>query len=838
MLPNRFPVLGAFLLAVALPLANAAAPLTAPLRLDAAPTGALTPATAYDAARGYGWLTPPATAFSDSAFTNLRPTDLTDGVAGPDYTLRLDLAPGRWEALVALDDGYANALDVKLTVDDRAIPPSSRRFGVDAEPEQPPINRIRFARFAFDATAAGPVRLGFAAPGAGARLLSLQIIPLDWPDTGLTRWLLAQLAETGRYDSAAPLEALRVQLVQHARSDPALAGFAAHWLALIELLDRAEYWHRTGGWDWVSAKTRSSMFTRYHLALSLLDPLLDPADDPHPALRDRARWLRARLLYGLWLEQGFADDKVTFDADISLLRRDHPDDPLVAMYAGEQVPAALPPGAPTALPSAPAWSAAQLEALVRLRDLAHYWSDVRQIPNGELGGKLDDDVEILRWWTPLVLTGDTRALAGFRRLAEGVWHSPRIFNGYSRVARDVEHSAEFISDTLPVFSLAAGEAESVDRLAWSYRHMRDLWTGRNAHGDLHFKSAWLGATEILSEPPRNRDLAMNTRAAKAVRYYARLAPDPAASRLLADWSLAWAKAAARTDKGKPLGLFPASLRWPDAAFNADEPAWHRAAMFWDYFDWDGQGDLYDQLLYSWNDTHEPALLAPMRDTLALLKQNPAPAADAAPGSAAWAAQRLLQSHGFWNAVIHWRLETGDTRFDAFLAKNAPPYLRYRLSRDPAALAPAIESTLLAVVRFNRPLLTTEALFTDRVYVSSDNGPYLGADLLCAMLTGCHASDGPSPWFHVAWTDTPPTFTALVSDTAADRLAVDLFLHQTAPATIGVRLLRLPPGAYRLTVESGGRVLSARTVTLTAARQPVALELPGAALVTLRLTPAP
>ena len=56
-------------------------------------------------------------------------------------------------------------------------------------------------------------------------------------------------------------------------------------------------------------------------------------------------------------------------------------------------------------------------------------------------------------------------------------------------------------------------------------------------------------------------------------------------RLLHEWSQAWAQAAQRTDKGKPAGLIPPSIRFPDEALNGDEPAWHRANMYWDYFDW-------------------------------------------------------------------------------------------------------------------------------------------------------------------------------------------------------------------------------------------------------------
>lgn len=49
-----------------------------------------------------------------------------------------------------------------------------------------------------------------------------------------------------------------------------------------------------------------------------------------------------------------------------------------------------------------------------------------------------------------------------------------------------------------------------------------------------------------------------------------------------------------------LGVVPASIRTADGAFNGDEPTWHRANMFWPYFDWyAGKGlQIYDQLLFT------------------------------------------------------------------------------------------------------------------------------------------------------------------------------------------------------------------------------------------------
>lgn len=832
-------------LATGFPLLTAAAQLSTPIYFDAAPTAqsrdgavSLTPADTYDPARGYGWSTAPAESFSYPRFGGVRSPALVDGVVGPSFTLRLDLATGRWAVLAFLDDGWRNAHTTVIEADGRRIAHNPREFGLESEPSEPPLNRLRVAQFTLDA-ASDPVELRFSHEAPGARLLALQLVPLGWAESDLTRWFHRQFVEAGAHDSKAPLEALHVELGLHSRK-PEVAAFATYWRAQIDLLAEAERWHKGAGWDWFSALTRSSMFVRYKIAVALLDPLVEHSDGDAFPLRDRAQWLRARLLYALWQEQHIEGDWTAFQTDIAELRHRHPQDKLVAMYAGEKVPASGAPLALTFQPGAPGWSTAQLEALARMRDIAHYWVDERQIPNGEFGGKTDDDVELLRWWSPLLLTGDAKAREGFRKLAEGVWNSPRMNLGYSREARDVEHSSEFVSDTVPLLALVSRDPVWIGRLGWSYRHMRDLWTGRNDHGDLHFKSAWIGATEILLEPPRNRDLGMNTRAAKAVRYHAWLTGDKEATQLLHDWSLSWAKAADGTDKGKPRGLFPASIRWPDATFNGDEAAWHTANMFWRYFEWSGQGDFYDQLLFSWLGTRNPQLLEPMDATLTLLEKHRDAASrrNQPAGSPGWAAGLLFEKSGFWNAVAQWRFETSDKRHDDLLKDFGPPYLVYRLTGNTAGLATGLKTTLLDVLRYNRPMLTSEVLFTDRVYVSHDEGNIDGADLLAAMLTGCHASDGVSPYFHVAWDQVPSSFTALVSSTGADHVTAEIFLHQTETGKVTARFFRVTPGEYRLTVATNGKFLTERIERVTGPDHRATFAVPGGKLATMNLTRMP
>ena len=828
-----------------------AAPLTAPTYLDFAPAGTaaregavlVSPADAYDAARGHGWTQPPAAAFAgETAWATLRPPALCDGVGGAQFSLRLDLAPGRWTALVFLDDGFRDAHTVRLSVNGRAHAHNPREFGLEEEPAKPPINRYRVAQIAFESASGGPTTITFAHPDSGAahgaRLLALHLLPAPAADSERARWFLRQLDEVGRHGSRASLEALQFELGLHAQ-EPEFRAFGVYWQAQVALLAEAERWHRAAGWDWFSAQTRSSMFTRYKIALSLLDALVEHPDGDTFLLRPRALWLRARLLYWIEVEQHLKKDKEAFDRDIAELRRRHPRDELVAMYAGEKIPDRADPAGLTPLAGAPAWSAAQFEALQRLRRVAHYWIDERQVPNGELGGKPDDDVETLRWWPTLMFSGNRKVTEAFARLAEGVWFSRRVHLGYSREARDVEHSSEFVSDTIPLMAFLRRDAEWIGRLAWSHGHMRDLWTGRNAHGQLQFKSAWIGATEIISEPPRNRDLAMNTRATKAVRYYAALRNDPAVDALLLDWSRTWAAAAARTDKGKPAGLFPASLRFPDAAFNGDEPTWHQANMFWSYFNWRGDGMLYDQLLHAWTRSGDAALLAPMRATLALLASwtDPDKRAAAPVGSAGWAAARLWARADFWSVVAQWRLETGDASFDDFLRVHGTPFLRWRLSGDASHLAAGITAGMLDHLRYNTPMRTTEVLFTDRIHVARDVGNCDATDLVVAMLTGNHAPEAASPYYHVAWDGAPPEFTALVSAAGPREFAAEIFSHRKDNVPVAPRFFRLTPGRYRVTLRDAatGRTLFDREETITALPHVLRLEVPGGTRVNLSVS---
>jgi hypothetical protein len=55
----------------------------------------------------------------------------------------------------------------------------------------------------------------------------------------------------------------------------------------------------------------------------------------------------------------------------------------------------------------PLWAFRQVEDLKLVEQFVNWWIDNRQIPaqDGEFGGGLSDDTDLLHQWTPLALMG-------------------------------------------------------------------------------------------------------------------------------------------------------------------------------------------------------------------------------------------------------------------------------------------------------------------------------------------------------------------------------------------------------------------------------------------------
>ncbi|MEM1128747.1 MAG: hypothetical protein AAGI71_19040 [Bacteroidota bacterium] len=813
----------------------------AALVLDAGEGAALDVDAAYDPEQGYGWTVGPADAFVRDDRPKSRDDLTIDGVRAPErLVLRVDLAPGLWRVRFWHDDGLEEAPLLTFEANGQPVDLAWSTFGAPAEPAEGPDKFVRHHASTVEVSPGG-LMLSWTRPERDVRLLGVSFLPVADAEPAVLSALEAIKplgTEHGLFD------ALLSDLSTRAEAGE---GGAALWHDRLTMLDRAEHeFFVLRGYEANNDSTGLSIIQRNVQSIMRLDGLLTDLTPGDP-LYDRTLWQRARAARALETELGNRRPHTVDEAAFADLRTRYPADTLLAMYAGERIETddacdPFAPGGNAFDPAAPDWASQQREALCRIADVAHWWIDHRQIENGELGGKLGDDVEALRQWLPVALAGDRRVQTAWRRLADAVWDSPQIVDGYHEAPIDVEHASEPIADAQPFLLLFPEHAdEGLARTEPSARHMRETWTvpiALDAEGQArrHFRSGWFGTYEVDERPPRNRDSAINARAARAVRFYAWATGDATALQTLHEWARAWRDAAARTDKGKPAGLFPASLRSADLALNGDEPTWHQANMFWPFFDWPRHatgGGLYDTHLFVYTLTGDTTLLAPMHASLAYVRQHgPTADANAEAGSPPWTAAALLGAGGLWDAASAWRLASGDDRHDDLLRRYGGAYIQARLSGSATPLTEALGG-ILSTTRVNNPLLREEAFYTDRLYVSPRGAGGVGD--LVAMLTGGLSSE--SPTFAVTWDDATPAVSRYVADAGPERLRVDLYAHTDAPTATSTRLWSLRPGRYTLRVEpDGGRPALSTDVEIDARGEAVNVSLvPGGSVLTL--TPA-
>ena len=791
--------------------------------------------SSYTPETGFGWTHSPQGAFHRRELSRSRNSMTIDGVSGERLGFRTDIAPGNWFLFFWVEAGPEDANSVRLIIQGRERTLGWQAFRSPAEPRRSAQKTYRLFQGAAEVGSDG---FSFELFGlqSQVRLLGFTLIRDVEPTTTEHQQLMNQLAQAGRYNSEDSLSELADQVNEAFRQDHTDA-FLALWAERLEVLTMAERYFLMRGWEKAHKETGLGMFDRLYQAVMLLDGLLSTNTGQRNPLAERALYLRGRILYWLDEQSHGTEELAGAQRDLKKLYANHPEDQLLAMYLGEDIDLPDKCDCLETTSDAPAWSTAQREALCRLRQISHWWVDERQAPNGEFGGKFGDDVELLRWWMPLVLSGDEVAQRGWKRLANGVWESEHIHEGYARKVADVEHAAEFVADTASLAAVFSDDPLYVDRLAHSARHFENIWTGNTTKGHRFFRSAWFSSTAVATEEPKGRDLEYNSRAVKAIRYLMLRRPDPTVIKLLHDWSSAWVSAALRTDKGKPKGIIPASVRFTDEAFNGDQPSWYRAKMYWRYFDWEHYAGsmMLDQLLYTYMLTRDDQLLEPMFLSLDLIRSEESNLAgnegdSLKEGSRTWVAKTLISRSLFWSVVEQWRFFAGDPRWDDLILRYGTDYGRFRLSGDESHLVEGLDR-LINGVRYNTPLKTTEAIHTDRVYAP-------GSDHLRAMLTGDGVPEGLSPYLSVSWEKTNGNFTALVGETGEDLLEVQLYSHSPAESQIVMRLWQLTPGEYRLQLDSDESDSRERAVTVQDRGERIQITLQGQSLLKVSLEPAP
>ena len=232
---------------------------------------------------------------------------------------------------------------------------------------------------------------------------------------------------------------------------------------------------------------------------------------------------------------------------------------------------------------APKWALAQREAWGLLLDMCEWWAANKQQPDGGIGGGWGDDVELVALFGLMGFISENASQPSLdlaTKLIDGLWKYGAIDQdaGFYRGVLDTEHSSEWTGDTLPLMlTIDWGNPLWVERATQSAHLMRTLWMDYNDRGDLHFRSNFLGSIAVGNEAQAN-DSYINYRAAlPAVAAY-RYNQNPTIGKLLVEWADAWLNDAMRTDRGKPRGVFPSEVGFPNGELGGvNSPNWHTAA---------------------------------------------------------------------------------------------------------------------------------------------------------------------------------------------------------------------------------------------------------------------
>ena len=380
---------------------------------------------------------------------------------------------------------------------------------------------------------------------------------------------------------------------------------------------------------------------------------------------------------------------------------------------------------------APEWARMLRAAHLMILDMTEWWHDHKLQPDGGIGGGWGDDVELIALWAVYGLlnpSASPKTVAVAERNLQGLWDSDEVDSeaGFVRFLTDAEHAAEWTGNTLNLMlNVRYGNPLWVERAMGTAKLMRNLFMAKTKLGRLHFKANYMGALNIdtggkRGRGPRSNDSYINfcaTRPAAAVHWYS---GHPTIERLFVDWADGWLQDSMSEGRGKPRGVIPVEVGWPDNEIGGiDSPSWYEAYRPFGTVNIDfenlGYRDYIIQLfLMAHEMTGDDRFLEPLRLESELVRhyEGRIPRAPE-PGTAAWAAY-ILSGHNKrnYNADEQWqriqsRLTTAQGTTTGYSASDV------------------IEGSEAVIENMEKlwPRLTTETSATDRIAFGEIGNPF-------------------------------------------------------------------------------------------------------------------
>ncbi|MFT3805096.1 MAG: hypothetical protein QM766_28230 [Burkholderiaceae bacterium] len=522
---------------------------------------------------------------------------------------------------------------------------------------------------------------------------------------------------------------------------------------------------------------------------------------------------RARMLVWLSIEWGpiLSDRnlrKTYFDEArrlFEIARQAFPENRLIAAYLG--TPIEWPPMSGDH--EGPAWAKYQRESLLKLKKIVTWWIENRQTDEGGFGGGLNDDVEMWRWWAPVLFSFDEPAIERAQERLS-LLSLKRLENtfGLPRILTDVEHANEDFTDAIvPLMALRSNEAY-VDSLIDGYQRAIFSLMGKNERNELQFKSIYFNTEGPASDPRFAFDTPYHAALIQPIMLWAfekrrkKLPPE------IENWLDTWL-AATESDVGtKPAGVVPPIIAWPGGTFTREGRNW------WEPFDantnefmynWPGSGGqeiLLNTFLLAWEITGNEKYLRPF-DALRKLVDRRRAGADVV-GEVKWQNRKLIDM----SKRLDWgkmgqALEKSD-RSSFSLFQNA--YDKYLGSREFDYLGEYFKDNVSALSR-NYEMFTSEAKWTDRIldfewnyyrFIAPTKVKRFDVDILYTTLTGDRASPSAYPMPRVRWMEEIGDLSAVVNAKTPEHFSATLYRFDSREKT-KVDLWDMAPGSYELKV---------------------------------------
>lgn len=361
-----------------------------------------------------------------------------------------------------------------------------------------------------------------------------------------------------------------------------------------------------------------------------------------------------------------------------------------------------------------------------------------------------------------------------------------------------------------------------------------------------YKSNYFASKAVDNRPEVACDIPKNVRAITPalVLWQSDPAAYPEITSIVSRWMDTWVRKTASSDCGKPAGVVPASIHFPDGRTGGPAtddwflPGCKTACLEFagdqefcaddvDAFAWPSSvPDVAQTLMLTALATGDHCkYLYPVRSMADIRRRFLAGDLDKTKkeGTLGWAGRKLRSS--FIESLAKLKLLVNTTEFDDLLP-SANGYARFYMTGDLSELEKELRESVVAY-SVNYEQYTSEVRFTDRIRKFHDNYwnaffdtvapefkdnpawpplnisledftdvPGLNEISIYQMVTGDLGSPVLIPLPAVRWQTAPRAFAALVSDNSVDSFEAQLFHFQDSPRVMGAKMLRLAPGEYQ------------------------------------------